>query len=748
MNLLFFQRFIGKLKILPHLIIFMVLISFTMGFAKMAKFEPPNGKALLALGQCLEGVGGMKAYGKHPALRQGYIDKVVGGNSNLFPGGITFYTNVIFNLGLTWDGTFEGNDFAGIIHGRRYLYHNEFNKSVFVIGLDLQNQSYNGQVLPQLGPIANGELDHMVKQLAGFVKRCNRPVFLRIGYEFNGHWNGYDPGTYVRAYKRIVDIFRSLDIQNCAFVWQSADEGEAGGNISPYYPGDAYVDWCGFSWFTGNSPAMVNFAKQHDKPVMIAEATTKFHSTSQTGGNDLWNGYFNVVISAMKNSSNRIKALCYINQNWEAQPIWQGSFKDSRIGVNNVLKQKWVDEIKKPFWLHASDNLFATLYNPEGKVDAQFTNDKIRCYTGGSIKYESKSYGNISSYEWNFGSGASPATATGKGPHNVKYTTTGDKTVSLKVTGSGGSDTKEKKNIIKVTQFPSAGWLFSEEFKSGSSVNFAGPKPPWQWVFSHVENDVFRSFGADGHDDFSRNWYLTHSGGKAVTLNLNDPRIKPVIKVRARKQPTQVGVNDKVCLTAGLADEFTVYSDTKMNRKNRLPLTTDWQELTVDMTGELKNVWGTDKHDFAIFGDGPLATDLIGKMGIGLNYDWYNYPDTVNGIIYDYFFQGNVDIDYIKIGEVGVNAIQDELANQSLGSFNALLNKAQGLVTIDLSKQTAYKNISVSLFDLLGKEIKLQRDATAANKLQYHIGSVSNGMYVLKVTMDNVTMNKPFVMAK
>ena len=53
-----------------------------------------------------------------------------------------------------------------------------------------------------------------------------------------------------------------------------------------------------------------------------------------------------------------------------------------------------------------------------------------------NVVFSQTSLGNISSYTWNFGSGAIPATASGQGPHTVSYTTPGPKTVSLTVTGT------------------------------------------------------------------------------------------------------------------------------------------------------------------------------------------------------------------------------------------------------------------------------------------------------------------------
>jgi hypothetical protein len=50
-------------------------------------------------------------------------------------------------------------------------------------------------------------------------------------------------------------------------------------------------------------------------------------------------------------------------------------------------------------------------------------------------------------YSWNFGSGASPATANTVGPHSVTYSTTGSKTISLTVTNPGCTAVNSSSNI-------------------------------------------------------------------------------------------------------------------------------------------------------------------------------------------------------------------------------------------------------------------------------------------------------------
>jgi PKD repeat protein len=55
---------------------------------------------------------------------------------------------------------------------------------------------------------------------------------------------------------------------------------------------------------------------------------------------------------------------------------------------------------------------------------------------GSTITFTNMSTGTTatSTYAWNFGSGATPATAVGAGPHTVTYSTTGSKDASLTAT--------------------------------------------------------------------------------------------------------------------------------------------------------------------------------------------------------------------------------------------------------------------------------------------------------------------------
>ena len=238
----------------------------------------------------------------------------------------------------------------------------------------------------------------------------NKPVYLRIGYEFDGTWNtGYgNAGTYVTAYRRVVDVLNQQGVDNVAYVWQSSSspiddilEGYFE-NINDWYPGDAYVDWVGLSWFllpdetptAGGNPAtqsqlaedVLSFARSRGKPVMIAESTPQGYDLQAltnanispvwdgtAGANirsltaqQLWNEWFVPFFDFIHDNSDVIKAVSYINADWDAQGSWgppypEGYWGDTRVEVNATIRGNWQSEIGSPFWLHGSASLFGVL---------------------------------------------------------------------------------------------------------------------------------------------------------------------------------------------------------------------------------------------------------------------------------------------------------------------------------------------------------------------------------------------------
>src|SRR5205814_620405 len=103
-------------------------------------------------------------------------------------------------------------------------------------------------MVDELDQVNAGALDANIRRLGDWIKQAKRPVYLRIGYEFDYPGNRYDPAKYVQAFRRIVGIFREQGVDNVATVWHSF-ASKTDRPMSDWYPGDDVVDWVAVTYF-------------------------------------------------------------------------------------------------------------------------------------------------------------------------------------------------------------------------------------------------------------------------------------------------------------------------------------------------------------------------------------------------------------------------------------------------------------------------------------------------------------------
>lgn len=365
------------------------LLFFCLHICWGQKYLPPTGKRMLVIGQDLGSIQNYVSSGYFPTPSgvTSYVDFYNLANpSAYYPFG---------GLGEKLDGTVASDIDWGAgplnTHNAALGYPN----SILVFGLSMtEDYAPNG-----LTKIANGDYDAEITRLANFIKDKKKPVFVRIGYEFDGHWNtGYSNTTnYKNAYKRIVDIIRPI-APNFVSVWQACtspiDDIIEGyhEDISTWYPGDDYVDWMAYSWFLSSTQQisltdeLIAYAKLRGKPVMVAESTPQGYdlknlthrdistlidgspgtnSVSKTS-DQIWNEWFKPYFDYIHTNSDVIRAVAYINANWDAQAQWgspynQGYWGDSRTEVNADIRAKWLAEIEGTAWLPGSATLFTQL---------------------------------------------------------------------------------------------------------------------------------------------------------------------------------------------------------------------------------------------------------------------------------------------------------------------------------------------------------------------------------------------------
>jgi hypothetical protein len=264
----------------------------------------------------------------------------------------------------------------------------EFGDIALAIGLSLVENDHPGA----LDRLVAGEYDPNIGQLATFFNAIDNPVYLRIGYEFDGFWNqGYhDAARYIAAWRTIVDSLRAAGVDNVSFVWQAAvfplDEMQDGhhDNLADWYPGDDYVDWMAFSSFVllDERPAidvpaipptareltdeLLQLARERGKPVMIAEASPQGYDLAlgsnahitplwdgqqgqgriQLTADRIWEQWYRPLFDYMHSNHDVIRALAYINCNWDVQDLWDppyesGYWGDSRLQSSPEIARRF-----------------------------------------------------------------------------------------------------------------------------------------------------------------------------------------------------------------------------------------------------------------------------------------------------------------------------------------------------------------------------------------------------------------------
>jgi hypothetical protein len=237
------------------------------------------------------------------------------------------------------------------------------------------------------------QMDHYIDTMAIALKTHGRPVFLRIGLEMNGAWNGYTPWTFPKAYRKLVEGLRAQNVDNIATVWcyepdAPPDFADSTAQGWKWYPGDDVVDWFSLDPFPsehfdpalpdssggnitkkGKSELFLRFAQERGKPVYLNETTAhSAHITPDASDPDSadakhdWDNWFAPFLQFLSNHPN-IKAFNYINLDWTPYTQWQ-HWGDARIHINTYIRDRWVAALTQ-------DNFIAAGYDIENQNSIQ-----------------------------------------------------------------------------------------------------------------------------------------------------------------------------------------------------------------------------------------------------------------------------------------------------------------------------------------------------------------------------------------
>ncbi|MFK7692923.1 glycoside hydrolase family 26 protein [Paenibacillus sp. HJGM_3] len=168
--------------------------------------------------------------------------------------------------------------------------------------------------------------DEYVRRFAREAKASGMPIFLRYASEMNGAWVPWHdtPTKYIEKFRLIHDIMAE-EAPNVAMVWSPNFWPPE--TIDAYYPGDAYVDWVGFSLYT--SPILNGeehfqgtlidtfaplYAKYSHKPIMISEGAVAHTSLKTNKSYWTWaEGQFQYMYGLLPRLFPQVKGITYFN---------------------------------------------------------------------------------------------------------------------------------------------------------------------------------------------------------------------------------------------------------------------------------------------------------------------------------------------------------------------------------------------------------------------------------------------------
>jgi hypothetical protein len=317
-----------------------------------AKYVPPAGKVLHIAGQTREDF-------SH------YVDKVSEhGEAIGLPAGFAYYVSL---------GTLERlHKPHPVVPGD---YHQDLDyhlardwPMVPQFALDLTPEILN--------KVPTGEMDKEIDVLGATLKAIDRPIYFRIGYEFDGSHNQYDPEPYKATYRHIADRFRRNGVDNLAYVWHSyaMKPTHGGHDVMAWYPGDAYVDWVGVSFFFHhieghsfftaiNRQRLVDIAEEKAKPLMICEASAwrPVEHQRNISGKAYWDFWYKPFFEFVE-KNDCVRAISIIHTNGDARSLWVvRHLSNGRLTDDPVIFKRWRMKLGHSRYLNSSAGLYKIL---------------------------------------------------------------------------------------------------------------------------------------------------------------------------------------------------------------------------------------------------------------------------------------------------------------------------------------------------------------------------------------------------
>ena len=182
--------------------------------------------------------------------------------------------------------------------------------------------------------------------------------------------------------------------------------------------------------------------------------------------------------------------------------------------------------------------------------------------------------GEVTSYSWDFGQDATPQTMTGTGPHQVSYSTTGVKTVTLTVTNGISTHTETKTAYINVNEDDLFARDDRESLLQNDSISLAildNDSRPTQlsnhsYVFDGVDDNIVYESGViqDEYPFTMMAWVKTSSTANQTFMyigNANSNVTGNTLNIRSGSAVLEAGLFTNSTMREVITDDTVINDD-------------------------------------------------------------------------------------------------------------------------------------------------------------------------------------------
>jgi lysyl endopeptidase len=162
---------------------------------------------------------------------------------------------------------------------------------------------------------------------------------------------------------------------------------------------------------------------------------------------------------------------------------------DRYEGISNQLKP-WLDSLNTGLSVLQGINPYQ-----DNGLRADFSVSTTGICLGDNVVFTDFSSGGIASWQWNFGDGANPPSASTQGPHLVEYSSTGERTASLTVWNQSTSDlsTLTFNLSVESEEIPVANFSYLEDLLTFQFTDLSQYPATYYWEFGDGNVSTLRN---------------------------------------------------------------------------------------------------------------------------------------------------------------------------------------------------------------------------------------------------------------